>query len=430
MRTNGFPWVVATALVLAFGASGCRFNPKYCEGNPGNNCDLEWDAPVGPECMGNSECAAPKPVCDVAGTKMCVECTATDASSCPVSRPVCDDDHTCRACKAHGECTSNVCSPDGSCADETTVAYVAPSGSGITCTKAAPCGTLRSALATSRAIVKTTGLVKDNQSTTIDGRAVTILADPGAILDRDGDGVILEVRNTGADVKIYDLQISGASGGVGDVGVSIPSGGMPRLTLTRGNVSGNVGGGIAVSAGMLTLAQSTISGNTGGGVKIDGAAFEIINSFIVSNGGTGSSFGGVQLNGTNNGTRRFDFNTVTNNNVIAGNTSGVVCVLIGMPVTFSNNIVFDNQIGGGRTQVGGANCAWIYSDIGPDTVSGTGNINSDPMFVNAGQQNYHVTSGSPAKNAADLASTLAIDVDGDTRPQGTARDIGADEIKE
>ena len=29
--------------------------------------------------------------------------------------------------------------------------------------------------------------------------------------------------------------------------------------------------------------------------------------------------------------------------------TGVVCALVGVPVTFSNNIVFDNQIGAGRT---------------------------------------------------------------------------------
>jgi hypothetical protein len=97
-----------------------------------------------------------------------------------------------------------------------------------------------------------------------------------------------------------------------------------------------------------------------------------------------------------------------------------------MPFVLTNSIVYDNGTG---PQVEGANCSWTYSDIGPMGVSGTGNINAPPMFVNLMLGNFHLQSGSPAKDAADPAASLAVDIDGDTRPQGTGRDMGADEIR-
>lgn len=443
--------IAITALTLL---PACRWNPKHCEGNPNDDCDLEWDAATSAQCTSNEQCETTKPVCDVAGSQTCVQCTAAQPAACSGSMPVCGTDQNCRGCQAHAECSSSACLPDGACAAESSVAYVAASGSGTTCSKAAPCGTLAAGLATNRSVVKISGLIKDTQTTTIDAKAVTIIADPGAILDRDGDGVILEVRNTNADVKIYDLQISGASGGVGDVGISLPSGGTPKLMLTRVKVSANIGGGISSSSGLVTLAQSTVSGNAasgisalggqlsivrstisgngGGGIKIDGAAFDITNSFIVQNGGPTSLVGGINL-GTVSGTgaRRVDFNTIAANGGTATVNSGINCGTVGAPLVFSNNIIYGNAVSGGGKQVGGsANCATSYSDVGPDATTGTGNINQDPAFINSAQGDFHLMNNSPAKNAADGAATLANDVDGDARPQGAARDIGADEIKE
>src|SRR5690606_2156679 len=113
-------------------------------------------------------------------------------------------------------------------------------GVGADCTKTSPCATLAAGLATNRPIVKLSGLVKDNQTTTIDGKAVTILADPGAKLDRDGDGVILEVRGADADVTIVDLEITGQTGVFGSA-ISLVAGGTSKLALIRATVTGNQG---------------------------------------------------------------------------------------------------------------------------------------------------------------------------------------------
>jgi hypothetical protein len=327
------------------------------------------------------------------------------------------------------------------------------------CTRESPCGTLNDGVNANKPTVKVAaGIVAGISTTIIDGKALTILGDPGAKLSRINEGVLLDIRDDGADVKIFDLEITGATG-AGNPAISIPVGGAPRLTLTRVTVDGNQGTGISIFAGTLTMLQSTVNTNTGfgvsvtsaaftmsrsvvslntaGGIVISGSQFDISNCLIVENGGATSPLGGIDISkigiGTPTGIHRLAFTTIAYNlgpPNVALNT-GVNCTTIGTLLTFDSNIIYGNAVNGGGQQLGGSTmCAASYSDVGPDAATGTGNINMPPMFANAAQGDFHLASSSPAKDVADPGATLLDDIDGDTRPQGPRRDMGADEIKQ
>lgn len=449
-------------LALAFAclsATGCGFidwlggrgiSRDYCEQHADDkDCHAEFpDADT--RCVSSASCMAPTGVCDLAGTRMCVQCVAPDqTAACDGVTPTCGADHACHACSKHEDCPlSSACLPDGSCAATGQVAYVDPmQGSGSSCTLSMPCKKVADALGTNRPYVKLGGSI--DEPVQINNQNVTILAAPGTQLIRTSPGVILKVDGTSV-VQIFDLTIANGLGGTG-IGISLPTGNSASLALRRVSVTGNTGGGLTANGGTLNIVQSTFSGNTGGGISVvggsltiskstisgpadsglsvSGAQFDITNTIIAGNGGPATAVGGVHFDQVNTGTRRFEFNTVTNNNGMDGAAVGVVCTLVGQPVTFANNIVYANQEGGTRTQVGGTNCNWTYSDIGPVAVAGTGNVNMDPRFVNPAQNNFHLQAGSPAIDKADPASTMAVDIDGDTRPQGSGRDMGADEVK-
>lgn len=424
----------ALLLVTTAAASCYEDNPYFCDDRAYNNCGNE---PGTFPCNSKEDCAGQegKPSCTepnaATGFGICVQCTPSDATACSGAKPVCGTDYSCRTCSKHTECASAACLPDGSCGDDGTVAYVAAMGVGTACTKAAPCGTLAAAIAKGKAYVKVAAgnPVKDLQVTTIDGKAVTILADEGAKLDRDGDGAVLEVRSAGADVKIFDLEITGATGTSGANGIDVnPNGGVPKLTLTKVKLAGNQGMGISATGGSVTLSQSTIASNAGGGVLISNATFDISNNFVVANGSadmlTGSDFGGLSLSAAA-GSSRFERNTVAYNHAKQGTllAAGVACSVTNL-VAPGNIVTANNEGLAFPVQVKGV-CTYGNSFIDAGSETNTLKFKS----ITTSPPDFHLTKESPATVLDAAGVCTGVDVDGDARPQGTACDLGADEYK-
>ena len=100
--------------------------------------------------------------------------------------------------------------------------------------------------------------------------------------------------------------------------------------------------------------------------------------------------------------------------------------------TIVNSILWDNSSGGTEPQINGSP-AVTYSDISGG-FAGTGNINSDPLFLYSYQASYqnpttsgdfHIMDGSPCIDAGTGAGAPADDFDEDTRTGNP--DMGADE---
>ena len=201
---------------------------------------------------------------------------------------------------------------------------------------------------------------------------------------------------------------------------------ITNCTITE-NYAGNKGGGIWTDD-YLIIANSIITDNTsgvdGGGIQSDFPGLDIINSTVIGN-SAGDSGGGICADGGWNGL----FYNISN------------CIFWGNVDLEGCEIALKNDNGGTPAELDIS-----YSDIegGIDGVCaeedcivnwGEGNINTDPMFVDAynpdpNERNYHLLASSPCINAGDPNGNYVgqNDMDGQPRVMVLLVDIGADEF--
>ena len=392
--------------------------------------------PCSPGAAGDSECAAKDVGLDFCSDGgICAQCLVDVDCSGFANEGVCDSvNFECRACEVGGsDCESGLCGTRdaGECVAPADVIRVdgANTGGDVEGCGAvgSECETIGFALTevdgTRNIVVVADGtyderLEVDAGSMTIIGTGVVTLTPQLA----GGQNAV--TVSGGAELTIVGIDIAPISAINTTDAVSCSS---ATLSLSEVKIRGARDLGLVSDSCDLKIERSTVSENLGGGISVNGGDFTIVNNFIVENGALGNNAAAVTLAG-NGAALAFSFNTVARNQVANdGLTTGVVCTLTNS-LTASGNIVYFGTPSASAPVSG--TCDWDYSNI-EATEDGTENINMAPAFVNGTPPNgdYHLMPGSPGTNAADPNATLAIDIDGEARPQGGRHDIGADEAE-
>jgi len=231
-----------------------------------------------------------------------------------------------------------------------------------------------------------------------------------------GGGIYNDVQGT-AKVAVTNCALVNNSGGFGggignSVGYGSPA--TPTVTVTSCSFTGNSasrnGGGVDIDmgSGAVTVTDCTFSANSA--------------SFTVST--TLGLGGGISIYGSDG------LVTVTNSTFIANaasNGGGGIDNLGGARLTvFADNDVLYGDAGGEVSNPFGT-LSTTYCDI-QGGYAGIGNIDADPLFVNAAAGDYHLMPASPCAGAGTSSAPAYLPYTQDNQPRPNPPSIGAFEV--
>ena len=243
-----------------------------------------------------------------------------------------------------------------------------------------------------------------------DGRAITLTStdpcDPcvvaATVIDAGGSGDAVTFKS-GEDANsiLTGFTVTGAD----DTGVYC---GFTSPTITRCVIEQNCQG--IRGFGDPLIANNIIRDNSSFGIQLVPSNSTIENNLIYDN-DIGISRGpGCTI-------------TVTNCTIVDNTSIGISG---SSWMTITNCILWNNgdDLSGGSATY---SCISDPCDIGDPNI--THNINSDPCFVDADANDFHLTAVSPCINAGnnDVVDDGETDIDGDLRVIATRVDMGADE---
>jgi hypothetical protein len=169
--------------------------------------------------------------------------------------------------------------------------------------------------------------------------------------------------------------------------------------IAENDVNGSAGGAY-IDTSVVTMTNNIIALNTGDedwngdGVVVQntGSDVRIVNNTIVSNTAEGiEAQDGAEV--------------LVRNTIIAGNNGGLHNFESSATLTSDHNTLWDN--------------GWNYGNVTP----GTGDIETDPLFLDAANGDFHLQMDSPCIDAGNPTGVPAFDIEG--TPRDATPDIGA-----
>jgi len=298
--------------------------------------------------------------------------------------------------------------------------------------------------------------IYDSPSVTIQGN--TIISNS---TQYEGGGIRIDASTTFTvtDNILSDNRADEYDGG--GIYISGKSQGNVEGNTIRGNRAATSGGGIAIYApgGLISLNSNDISANTsgwGGALAVVSSTMPFVmdGNSVIGNTTTNSNYeSGVLFDGvsgsvsllnnvitrnTNRGVKAVNVPDVRLMNNTLVNNGAIGIEVLGWPTASAiplNAVVINNVIAGhsdcGVTGFNGAliqashNAFWRNGSDLCDSAISANSIYADPLFVNAGADDFHLRNGSPAANAGTNAGAPTRDKDGTPRPQAGRVDIGA-----
>jgi len=265
----------------------------------------------------------------------------------------------------------------------------------------------------------------------------TIVAAPGTYretVDFQGKNLLVRSEDPNDPNVVAATVIGGSTQAV------VFSGGEDANCILAGFTITGATQGIYCSGATPTILNCRIVGSAEAGIKLwESSNPTVANCIIAGNGGPG--FDMTPLSG------RFvkhNYATIAHCTIVGNRKEGI---LQGKP-TVVNSIIYSNGAGGQTLQINTLDAVVNYCDI-EGGFAGTGNISSDPCFVEPGYWadpnlpaapddlaaiwiggDYHLRRNSPCIDAGDpdfALDTVIVDIDGQPRVLGDRPDIGCDE---